>query len=53
MEGLLAQGVREVRTHKLVTNNGRRKVAKDVTVSTSELQCAGDVLKFGETTGWV
>ncbi|KAI9467153.1 hypothetical protein BJY52DRAFT_1236715 [Lactarius psammicola] len=56
MEGLLAQSIREVRTHKLVTNNGRRKVApptKDVTVSTSGPQCAGDVLKFGETMGWV
>ncbi|KAH9045269.1 hypothetical protein EDB85DRAFT_2070131 [Lactarius pseudohatsudake] len=56
MEGLLAQSVREVRTHRQVTKKGRRKVVsptKDITVSTSGPQCAGDVLKFGETMGWV
>ena len=56
MEGLLAQNVREVRTHKPVTKNGRRKLVsptKDVTVTISRLQCAGDVLKFGEKMGWV
>ena len=56
MEGLLAQSLREVQTHKLVAKNGRRKLVsptKDVTVSTLGPQCAGDVLKFGETMGWV
>lgn len=56
MESLLAQSVREVRTHRQVTKKGRRKVVsptKDITVSTSGPQCAGDVLKFGETMGWV
>lgn len=57
MENLLAQCVQEVQTPKPVaTKTGRRKVAspkKTAVVSSSGPKCAGDVLKFGETIGWV
>lgn len=53
MESLLAQRMREVRAHKLVAKNGRRKLVSPAKDVTSGPQCAGDVLKFGETMGWV
>jgi hypothetical protein len=57
MENLLAQSVQGVEAYKPVTiKAGRRKIASTVkaaTVSTSGPGCAGDVLKLGETMGWV
>ncbi|KAI0307035.1 hypothetical protein B0F90DRAFT_1684585 [Multifurca ochricompacta] len=57
MESLLAQSMRNVQAHKLVVSkHGRRKrttPTKAATVSSSEPQCAGDVLRFGESLGWV
>lgn len=57
MESLLAQSVQEVQAHKPVAvKAGRRKMAtaiKPAMAPTSGPRCAGDVLKFGETMGWV
>jgi len=57
MENLLAQRVQEVQASKPVaTKSGRRKMAspmKTAVVSSSGLKCTGDVLKIGETMGWV
>lgn len=57
MESLLAQSVQEVQAHKPVVGKaGRRKMAtaiKPVMVPSSGPRCAGDVIKFGETMGWV
>lgn len=51
------QSVQSVQAYKpVVAKAGRRKMAapiKPAVATTPELRCAGDVLKFGETTGWV
>jgi hypothetical protein len=57
MESLLEQCVQEVQAHKPVAiKAGRRKTAtaiKTAKVPTSGLRCAGDVIRYGETMGWV
>jgi len=57
MESLLAESMQEVQAHKPVTiKAGRRKTAAAIRTampSTSGSRCAGDVLKFGKTMGWV
>ena len=57
MENLLAQSVQDVQAYKHVAiKASRRKFAspiKTATVSTSGPGCAGDVLRVGETMGWV
>lgn len=57
MENLLAQCVQEVQASRPVAaKSGRRKMAsamRTAVVSSSGLKCTGDVLKFGETMGWV
>jgi hypothetical protein len=57
MENLLAQCVQEVQPSKPAANkSGRRKMASPMetaVVSSLGLKRTGDVLKFGETMGWV
>ncbi|KAI9513258.1 hypothetical protein F5148DRAFT_1157337 [Russula earlei] len=57
METLLAQSVQQVQACKpVVIKAGRRKIATSTNtanVTTSAPSCAGDVVKFGETMGWV
>ncbi|KAI0276305.1 hypothetical protein BGY98DRAFT_986292 [Russula aff. rugulosa BPL654] len=57
MENLLGESMQEVQTHKpAAIKAGRRKMAapiKTAMAPTSGSRCAGDVLKFGKTMGWV
>jgi hypothetical protein len=54
MESLLAESMQEAQAHKPVAiKAGRRKTAAIKKAPTSGSRCAGDVLKFGETMGWV
>ncbi|KAI0005147.1 hypothetical protein BJV74DRAFT_762806, partial [Russula compacta] len=57
VENLLVQSVQSVQAYKPVaTKAGRRKMAapiKPAVATTPRLRCAGDVLRFGEKTGWV
>ncbi|KAH9965795.1 hypothetical protein BC827DRAFT_767522 [Russula dissimulans] len=57
MEALLAQSMQDVQARKPVsTKAGRRKMAASTdiaVISTSVPKCAGDVVRFGETMGWI
>ncbi|KAI0268119.1 hypothetical protein BC834DRAFT_867963 [Gloeopeniophorella convolvens] len=55
LEALLSQTLRTV-TRTTVAKKGRKKAsapAKEAVAPASDLQCAGDILKFGQTMGWV
>jgi len=57
MESLLGECVQEAQAYKPVAIKlGRRKTAtavKTAIAPTSGPRCAGDVLKFGKTMGWL